>query len=190
MPLSTADKLQNAKPSILASLSERHRLTKAGIRFDRLSMIERKQFYDDHVSKCSTGNFGVSEVARQVAMLNNINDIPNCDRAKISVTACSRLRASKAMDELFADLPSEAVVDIATANNGHMARGAKRRHACSDGAKTRNAARANSSDILPSSKMHRTFKGASSHLNYQEILKFEATSVALRLQVAQHHAPC
>jgi len=44
MPLATANKLQNAEPSILALLSDSHRLTKAGISFAKLSMIERKQF--------------------------------------------------------------------------------------------------------------------------------------------------
>jgi hypothetical protein len=176
MPLSTADNLQHAEPSILASLSDRHRLTKAEISFDKISMIERKQFYKeavDHVSNYPTGNLSASEVARRVAMLYNIN-IPDCDRAKIRVTVCSRLRSSKAMDELFMDLPSEATADIAIANNGHAERGVKRRRASSDGAKTRDAARVNFGDMLPSSKMQLPFKGASSHLNYLEILKFEA----------------
>jgi hypothetical protein len=191
MPLSTADKLPNAEPSILASLSERHCFTKAGISFNKLSMIERKQFYKeavDHVSNYPTGNLSASEATRRVAMLYNIN-IPDCDRAKIRVTVCSRLRASKAMGEFVADLPIETAADNATANNGHATRDAKRRRAGSDGAKTRDAARDNSGDMLPSFKKHRPFKGASSHLSYQEILKFEATAAALRLQVAQHHAP-
>jgi len=57
MPLSTADKLKNIEPSTLASLSNTHPLTKAVISFDRLSMIETNQFYNetvDHVSKCPT----------------------------------------------------------------------------------------------------------------------------------------
>ena len=42
VPLSTADNLKNAELSILASLSDMHRMTKAGIRFGKLSMVERK----------------------------------------------------------------------------------------------------------------------------------------------------
>jgi hypothetical protein len=126
MLLSTADKLQNAETSILASLSDKHRLTKAGINFDKLSMIEMKQFYNeavDHMSSCTSGNLSASEAARRFAMLYNIN-IPYCVRAKIRVAVCSRLKSSKAMDEFVADLPFEADVDTATANNGHAARGA------------------------------------------------------------------
>ena len=44
VPMWTADNLKNAELSILASLSDRHRMTKAGISFGKLCMVERKKF--------------------------------------------------------------------------------------------------------------------------------------------------
>ena len=44
VPLSTTENSKNAEPSILASLSDMHRKTKAGINFGYLSMVKRKQF--------------------------------------------------------------------------------------------------------------------------------------------------
>ncbi len=41
VPLSTAENSKNAEPSILESLSDMHRVTKAGIIFGYLSMVER-----------------------------------------------------------------------------------------------------------------------------------------------------
>ena len=70
------------------------------------------------------------------------------------------------MNEFVADLPCEVDGDTVTATNGHAARGAKRRRAGSDGPKTRDAARVHFGGMMPSSKMQRPFKGASSHLNY------------------------
>ena len=72
VPLSTADNLKNAELSLLASLSDRHRMTKAGISFGFLSMVERKQFYKeavDQVLSCQTGNLSASEAARRVALM-------------------------------------------------------------------------------------------------------------------------
>ena len=159
VPLSTADNLKNAEPSILASLSDRHRMTKAGISFGTLSMVERKQFYKeavDQVSSCQTGNLSAAEAARRVALMYAIN-ILECDKAKIKVTVYSRLRAAKLMDDIVVVvpvIPSEPV-DSATANIGQEARGAKRRRAGVDGGKTRCQARVDAGDILPSSKLQR-----------------------------------
>ncbi len=70
--LSTAENTKNVEPSILASLSDMHRMTKAGISFGYLSIVERKQFYieaADDVLSCPTGNLIASEAARRVAMV-------------------------------------------------------------------------------------------------------------------------
>jgi hypothetical protein len=67
MPMSTANNLKNAEPSILPSLTERHRMTKARIGFRKLSMVERNQFYKEAVDQalsCQTRNLGATEEAR------------------------------------------------------------------------------------------------------------------------------
>jgi len=133
-------------------------------------MVERNQFYEeavDQVLSCQTGNLSASEAARRVALMYDIN-ILECDKAKIKVTIYSRIRAAKSMDDVVVVVPSEPVdVGAATTNIGHEARGAKRRRAGADGGKTRCQARADAGDMLPSSKLHRQFKGTSSHLDYQ-----------------------
>ncbi len=40
VPLSTTDNFRNAEPSIIASLSDRHRMTKVGMNFGKLSMAK------------------------------------------------------------------------------------------------------------------------------------------------------
>jgi hypothetical protein len=42
VPPSTADNLKNAEPSIIALLSDMHRMTKAGNSYGKLYMVERK----------------------------------------------------------------------------------------------------------------------------------------------------
>ena len=63
--------------------------------------------------------------------------------------------------------------------------GEKRRH----GASARHdVARQNADDDkkqLPSSKLQRSFKGAASHINYQECLKEALTAVALKYKAAE-----
>jgi hypothetical protein len=135
VPMSTADNFENAEPSILASPGDMHRITKAGISFGKLSMVERKQFHKESVDQalsCKTGDLSASEAARRVALMYNIN-IVECDKAKIKVTVYSRIRASKALDDIDVVVPSEPVV-ATTANIGHAAMGAKRRPAGADGA--------------------------------------------------------
>ncbi len=69
VPMSKADNFENAEPSILALLSDKHRITKAGICFRKLSMVERKQFYkdaDDQVLSYQTGNLIALEAAHRV----------------------------------------------------------------------------------------------------------------------------
>ncbi len=93
-PMSTADNLPAAQPSLLASLRDRHRITKAGIYITMLSITERKQFYNeavDSVLSCSTGNLSGLEAARRVALVCGIN-IAECDKAKIRVAMSNRLR--------------------------------------------------------------------------------------------------
>jgi hypothetical protein len=57
--ISTADNLPAAQPSLLASLRDRHRITRSVICMNMLSITERKQFYNeavDLVLKYQTGN--------------------------------------------------------------------------------------------------------------------------------------
>ena len=54
----------------------------------------------------------------------------------------------------------------------------KRRRPGLESAKTRVKARGDFGDTLPSFKLKRPFKGASSHLDYQEMPKVEATDDA------------
>ncbi len=77
------------------------------------------------------------------------------------------------------DILFEPIVDVATANHGYEARGVKRRRAGAESAKTRVKARGDVGDTLPSFKLKRPLKGASS-LDYQEMLKVEAAVVASR----------
>ncbi len=66
IPMSTAGNLPVAQPSLLASLRDRHRITKAGIYMIMLSITERKQFYNeavDLVLNCPTGNLSGPEGA-------------------------------------------------------------------------------------------------------------------------------
>jgi hypothetical protein len=118
--------------------------------------------------------------------MHNIH-IVECDKAKIKVTVYSIIRVAKAMDDIGVVVPSEPVV-AATANIGHEARGAKRRRAGTDGAKTRCQARVHAGDMLPSSKLQRPFKGTSSHLDYQEVLKVKASADAVKYKAAQESA--
>jgi hypothetical protein len=121
VPLSTAENSKNAEPSILASLSDKHRMTIAGISFGIFSMFERKQFYMevvDEVLSCPTRNLIASEAARRVALVYGIN-IADCDSAKIKVTLYSRLRAAIAMNDFVVDVPIESSTNTAIANNGH-----------------------------------------------------------------------
>ena len=172
VPLSTADNSKNAEPSILASLSDMHRMTKAGISFGILSMVERKQFYKeavDEVLSCPTGNISAAEAARKVALVYGIT-IADYDSAKIKVTVYSRLRAARAMNEFVVDVPIEPSVIVATANNGHEARDAKRRRAGVASAVAKNSVNEDGVNTLPSFKLQKPFKGAKKHLEYQEIL--------------------
>ena len=102
------------------------------------------------------------------------------------MTVYSRLKAAKEKDEFVVVVPSEPNVDAPTANIGHEARhGAKRRRASAEFAKTRCQVRVDAGDMIPSSKLHRPFKGASSHLDYEEVLKVEASVVSVRFKGAK-----
>ena len=129
--MSTADNLPAAQPSLLASLRDRHRVTKAGIYMSMLSITERKQFYNeavDLVLNCPTGNLSGPEAARRVGLMYGIN-IAECDKAKIRVAMSNRLRSARAIAGFLVDVTSEPADIAATANIGHEARGAKRRRA-------------------------------------------------------------
>ncbi len=119
----------------------------------------------------------------------NINIVER-DKVKIKVTVYSRIRATKALDDIVVVVPSSEPdgIVVVTANIGQGARGAKRRRAGSEVAKTRCQVRVDAGDMLPSSKLHRSFRGASSHLDYQEALKVEASAAAVRFKAAQESA--
>ena len=90
--MSTTENSKNSEPSILASLSDMHCMTKAGISFGILSMVERKQFYMeaiDEVLSCPPGNLNASKTSRRVALVYGIN-IADSDNAKIKVTVYSQ----------------------------------------------------------------------------------------------------
>ena len=107
---STIKNLEITETSILASLSERHRITKSRIKFDDLTIKDRKQFYKevvDHVVGCSTKNLTMFKAAMRVALSYKIV-VANCDRGSFKTIAKSRLAAAKAFNYLFASIPSEA----------------------------------------------------------------------------------
>ena len=90
--MSTAENLPNAQPSLLTSLRDMHRMTKSKIYMNMLSIIKRKQVYNeavDLVLKCPTRNLYGHEAARRVAMVYGIN-IAECDKATLRVTITSR----------------------------------------------------------------------------------------------------
>ena len=155
---------------MLASLSERHRLTKAGLKLAHLTSKEKKQFYEEavnHVLNCPTANLTAFEAAMRVAMLYNIV-VANCDRGRIKTTVNSRLVAAKEIKNLDASIPSEAP---AIAKDVVLHVGEKRRRATS----ARHVAARQSVDDddqkqLPSCKRQRPFKGAVSHLYYQKCI--------------------
>ena len=89
----------------------------------------------------------------------------------------SRLVAAKELNILSTSVPSEAP---AIANDVVVNVGEKRRRA----AHARHTAERQNADDgkkqLSSCKLHRPFKGATSHLHYQECLKEAATAAALK----------
>ncbi len=63
-------------------------------------MIESKQIYteaDEHALKSPIEHLCAAQVARLVAMLNNIS-IPDCDRARLRVPMHGRVSEAKAID--------------------------------------------------------------------------------------------
>ena len=127
---STLENFEIVETSILASLSERQRITKAGLKFADLTSKERKQFYKeavDHVIDCPTANLTAFEAAMRVAMLYNIV-VADCDRGRIKTTVNSRLVAAKEINNLDASIPSEAP---SIANDVVLHVGEKRRRATS-----------------------------------------------------------
>ena len=177
----TGDNVDNADVSILVSLSARHRVTKAGFKFSQLSLVERKQFYAEavnHVTASPTGNLTAMEAACRVASMYNIV-IQNCDRGRIKTTVNSRLITARSLLGHVDGVSSEQPVSSTTAidNSGQKSRGEKRRRAPVVRAAAGNV---DDADVctLPSTKQQRQFKGASSHLEYQEAIKEEAAIAA------------
>jgi hypothetical protein len=125
-PLATQKKLENVETSILASLSERHCITKAGTTFVDLTSKERKQSYKevvDHVVDCTTTSLTAFEAVMRVALSYNIV-VADCDRGNIKTIVNLHLVAVKGFKNLFASIPSEA---HAIANEGVVHVGKKRR---------------------------------------------------------------
>ena len=122
------------------------------------------------VLKCPTGNLFGLEAACRVAMVYGIN-IAECDKAKTRVTMSNRLRSAKAIAGFVADITSEPIDVVATANIGHEASAAKRRRAGVASVVAKKSVNEDGVYTLPSSKLQKPFKGAISHLEYQEILK-------------------
>ncbi len=98
-------------------------------------------------------------------------NIAECDKAKIRVAMSNRLRSARAIAGFVVDVTSEPADIDATANIGHEARGAKRRRAGVASATAKKNVNEDDVNTLPSSKLLKPFKGAISHLEYQEILK-------------------
>jgi len=109
-PPATLENFEIAETSILASLSERHRITKAGIKFVDLNNKERKQLYKevvDHVVDCPTENLIAFEASKCVA-LSYIIVVTDRDRERIKTTVNSRLVAARVFKNLSTSIPSLA----------------------------------------------------------------------------------
>jgi hypothetical protein len=84
-PTTTADSIQVVDNSILSSLSDRYCITKEGVKFNHLTVKERKQFYHEVVQEilsCVSRNLTANVGAYRVASAYNIS-ILNCDRGRI-----------------------------------------------------------------------------------------------------------
>jgi hypothetical protein len=69
-PPATLENFEIAETSIFALLRERHRITKAGIKFADLTRKGRKQFYKEyvnHVVDCPTENVTAFKASKRVA---------------------------------------------------------------------------------------------------------------------------
>jgi len=96
-PPSTLANFEIVETSIIASLSERQRITKAGLKFADLINKERKPIYKevvDHFVDCPTANLTASEAIVRAAILYNIV-VAYCDRKRIKTTVNSRLVETK-----------------------------------------------------------------------------------------------
>ena len=109
-PRATLENFEIFETSILASLSERHRITKAGIKFADLTNKERTQFYKEvvnHVVDCPTENLIAFEASKCVA-LSYIIVVTDRDRERIKTTVNSRLVAARVFKNLSTSIPSLA----------------------------------------------------------------------------------
>ncbi len=104
-PPTTADVVQT---SILASLSDKHRITKGGVKFNALKISKVKQLYQEAVGRVinsKTGNLTAMEAASRVTMMYNIN-IAEIDRPRIKASVNNNIRAAKVvipMIEILSD---------------------------------------------------------------------------------------
>ena len=109
-PPSTLEHFEIGETSILSSLSQRHRITKAGLRFADLTRKETKQSYKevvDHVVVCPIANLTAFEAAMRVAILYKIV-VVDCDDGMIKRTVNLRLVAAKHLNNPSTSSPFEA----------------------------------------------------------------------------------
>jgi hypothetical protein len=113
----TADNVQVVDPSILASLSDRHRITKGGVKFNQLTIAERKQFYHEAVQEILafvSRNLIANAGAYRVASAYNIR-IVTCARGRIKLSVNNRLEAARALIGHVNSLASSETVATPTA---------------------------------------------------------------------------
>ena len=170
--------------SLLASLGDIHRITKGGVKFNVLKPTEVKQFYQEavgHGLNCKNGNLTAMEAAFRVAIMYNIN-VAAIDRPRIKASVNNHLKAARALRPMIEALSerehitASAKADAPNTLGEQSMRGEKRRRARS--LRTSTGTIEVGSSSLPSNKLRRLFKGASSHLEYQELIKETATSAA------------
>ncbi len=92
-PPSTLKNVETFETSILVVVNERHRITKAGIKFASLTRKERNQFYKevvDHVVDCTTKCITAFEASMRVALSYKIV-VVNFECGRVKTTTNSRL---------------------------------------------------------------------------------------------------
>ena len=165
---------------LLASLPDRHRIkAPRKVKFNTFKLAEKREFYKavcDEILQHKGRALTVPEASGRVAICYNI-EIARCDRNAIGSTVHNRLNAAKAFANIQADADAAAAAapvaapDAAPATSTRLS---KRHGKCGRKRKDMN-------DPLPSNRLAKPYKGASSHLEYQEIMKAAATAAALRV---------
>ena len=129
-PPSTLKKIEIVETSIFASLSEGHRITKAGNKFADLKSKERKRFYKedvDHVVDCPTTHLTAFDAAMRVAILHKIV-VVDCDRGRIKTTVNSTLVATDHLNKLSISEAHATANDVVLHSDEKRSRAASSRH--------------------------------------------------------------